>query len=138
MDDTTDFYEDDEPVEEIRAAFRRGTKGFTGRVPTRPIDGNDASAPRSVEARVRDEVLEELDSSIAARPRALPVLEARAVAEREWLYDDQEEWLSFRPSGFVATSADRFVVNRAFAARTEPAVLAQLMIDSVARQRIMR
>ena len=31
MRDEDDFYEDDEPVEKIREAFRRGDKGITGK-----------------------------------------------------------------------------------------------------------
>lgn len=40
-DQPTDFYEDDEPVEKVRAAFERGEKGLTAR---RPRDVNQMAA----------------------------------------------------------------------------------------------
>ncbi len=42
MPEGSDFYEDDEPVEKIRAAFDRGDKGLTGK---RPRDLNQLAAP---------------------------------------------------------------------------------------------
>ncbi len=36
MSEPGDFYEDDEPIEAIRAAFERGTKGTTGLPPEPP------------------------------------------------------------------------------------------------------
>lgn len=41
MSDGSDFYEDDEPVEKIRAAFERGEKGRTAK---RPRDLNRMAA----------------------------------------------------------------------------------------------
>lgn len=49
-DDTTDFYEDDEPPEKVRAAFERGEKGFTAR---RPRDVNQLAASIVGEATER-------------------------------------------------------------------------------------
>ena len=36
----TDFYEDDEPIEKVRAAYERGAKGVTGPPPPPPRDPN--------------------------------------------------------------------------------------------------
>jgi hypothetical protein len=50
-DNDEDFYEDDEPVEKIKAAFERGPKGVTGKSITDAINADPAEVARLRKAR---------------------------------------------------------------------------------------
>ncbi|MCA1708412.1 MAG: hypothetical protein LC808_36095 [Actinobacteria bacterium] len=69
MSEGSDFYEDDEPVEKIRAAFERGEKGFT--------------APRDLNQRARSIVDRAVERSEAQHGVPLQVVSSGTAATTE-------------------------------------------------------